>query len=156
MVRQSLLNHFYPTIHASCTVTHSCVLTLTPCSTCLCRACVQRKRQYTSTSTGFVAAGGERWLLTNAHSVDYHTQVRQQQQGRCTTRTVAASMGLALCVVVPMSNRTDPLHLAHWQARQPCMHTQSTTHADEAAAAGWCTISTVAASLGVGQRGSYH
>ena len=35
----------------------------------------QRKRQYTSTSTGFVAAGGERWLLTNAHSVDYHTQV---------------------------------------------------------------------------------
>jgi hypothetical protein len=37
----------------------------------------QRKRQYTSTSTGFVAAGGERWLLTNAHSVDYHTQVRQ-------------------------------------------------------------------------------
>jgi hypothetical protein len=36
----------------------------------------QRKRQYTSTSTGFfVAVNGQRWLLTNAHSVDYHTQV---------------------------------------------------------------------------------
>jgi hypothetical protein len=42
----------------------------------------QRKRQYTSTSTGFVAAGGERWLLTNAHSVDYHTQVRAGSWGR--------------------------------------------------------------------------
>lgn len=38
----------------------------------------QRKRQFTSTSTGFIIQGrreGERWLLTNAHSVDYHTQV---------------------------------------------------------------------------------
>jgi hypothetical protein len=33
-----------------------------------------RKRQYTSTSTGF-AIGGKR-LLTNAHSVECHTQVR--------------------------------------------------------------------------------
>ncbi|KAI8477127.1 MAG: trypsin-like serine protease [Monoraphidium minutum] len=38
----------------------------------------QRKRQYPSSSSGFVAAaGGERrWILTNAHSVDYHTQAR--------------------------------------------------------------------------------
>lgn len=38
----------------------------------------QRKRQENSTSTAFMVAGpqGERWLLTNAHSVDYHTQVR--------------------------------------------------------------------------------
>ncbi len=36
----------------------------------------QRKRQYTSTSTGFaVGDPQQRWLLTNAHSVDYHTQV---------------------------------------------------------------------------------
>jgi hypothetical protein len=38
----------------------------------------QRKRQFTSTSSGFIVAGpapGDRWLLTNAHSVDYHTQV---------------------------------------------------------------------------------
>ena len=37
----------------------------------------QRLRQHASTSSGFlVAAGtGERWLLTNAHSVAYHSQV---------------------------------------------------------------------------------
>jgi hypothetical protein len=38
----------------------------------------QRKRQFTSTSSGFIVAGpkpADRWLLTNAHSVDYHTQV---------------------------------------------------------------------------------
>jgi len=46
-----------------------------------CAPSPQRKRQYTSTSTGFVAAGGERWLLTNAHSVDYHTQVRPEGLG---------------------------------------------------------------------------
>jgi hypothetical protein len=37
----------------------------------------QRKRQFTSTSSGVIVAGpapGDRWLLTNAHSVDYHTQ----------------------------------------------------------------------------------
>ena len=38
----------------------------------------QRLRQHASTSSGFlVAAGtGERWLLTNAHSVAYHSQVQ--------------------------------------------------------------------------------
>ena len=37
----------------------------------------QRKRQYASTSSGFMVAGpdGQRWLLTNAHSVEYHSQV---------------------------------------------------------------------------------
>lgn len=37
----------------------------------------QRKRQYASTSSGFMVAGpaGEKWLLTNAHSVDYFSQV---------------------------------------------------------------------------------
>ena len=38
----------------------------------------QRKRQFASTSTGFlIDAGGDgqRWLLTNAHSVEYHSQV---------------------------------------------------------------------------------
>jgi hypothetical protein len=40
----------------------------------------QRKSQYASTSSGFVisadaAEGGRRWLLTNAHSVEHHTQV---------------------------------------------------------------------------------
>eukprot|EP00775_Hariotina_reticulata_P011314 gene11314-11464_t len=42
----------------------------------------QRKRQYNSTSTGFfVAVNGQRWLLTNAHSVDYHTQVKVKKRG---------------------------------------------------------------------------
>lgn len=42
----------------------------------------QRKRQYNSNSSGFiVAGGGERWLLTNAHSVDYHTQVKVKKRG---------------------------------------------------------------------------
>ena len=38
----------------------------------------QRKRQYASTSSGFMVCGpgGERWLLTNAHSVEYSSQAR--------------------------------------------------------------------------------
>lgn len=42
----------------------------------------QRKRQYASTSTGFMVTAqqaGERWLLTNAHSVEYHSQVHTGQ-----------------------------------------------------------------------------
>lgn len=34
----------------------------------------QRKRQFSSTSSGFVISG--RRILTNAHSVDHHTQVQ--------------------------------------------------------------------------------
>lgn len=39
----------------------------------------QRQRQYSSTSSGFAVqygAPGKRWLLTNAHSVNYSTQAR--------------------------------------------------------------------------------
>ena len=46
----------------------------------------QRKRQYASTSTGFMVAareGDDRWLLTNAHSVEYHSQVRARTGWRC-------------------------------------------------------------------------
>ena len=37
----------------------------------------QRSRQYATTSTGFMVEGGgnQKWLLTNAHSVEYHSQV---------------------------------------------------------------------------------
>ena len=37
----------------------------------------QRQQQSTSKSTGFAVKteGGERWLLTNAHSVSYNPQV---------------------------------------------------------------------------------
>ncbi|GIL56480.1 hypothetical protein Vafri_11837 [Volvox africanus] len=42
----------------------------------------QRKRQYSSSSSGFVVRyGGRNWLLTNAHSVDYHTQVKVKRRG---------------------------------------------------------------------------
>ena len=38
----------------------------------------QRKRQFASTSSGFIVASGKDrpYLLTNAHSVEYHSQVR--------------------------------------------------------------------------------
>jgi hypothetical protein len=43
----------------------------------------QRKRQYPSSSTAFViSTGGQLRLLTNAHSVDYHTQVSRSRQWR--------------------------------------------------------------------------
>ncbi|KAJ8423032.1 hypothetical protein Cgig2_021924 [Carnegiea gigantea] len=39
----------------------------------------QRKRQYSSSSSGFVIAGKR--VLTNAHSVEYHTQVKLKKRG---------------------------------------------------------------------------
>eukprot|EP00884_Botryococcus_braunii_P012079 jgi/Botrbrau1/20872/Bobra.0135s0007.1 len=39
----------------------------------------QRKRQYQSTSSGFVI--GNNRILTNAHSVDHHTQVKVRRRG---------------------------------------------------------------------------
>ena len=43
----------------------------------------QRKRQFSSTSSGFMVKGpkGENWLLTNAHSVEYHSQVKIKKRG---------------------------------------------------------------------------
>lgn len=52
----------------------------------------QRKRQYASTSSGFMVCGpgGERWLLTNAHSVEYSSQARRAEPalnlGTCAQR----------------------------------------------------------------------
>lgn len=39
----------------------------------------QRKRQYSSSSSGFIIGG--RRVLTNAHSVEYHTQVKLKKRG---------------------------------------------------------------------------
>lgn len=39
----------------------------------------QRKRQYSSSSSGFIVAG--RRVLTNAHSVEHHTQVKLKKRG---------------------------------------------------------------------------
>lgn len=44
----------------------------------------QRKRQFATTSTGFMintGGGSHRWLLTNAHSVEYHSQVKVKRRG---------------------------------------------------------------------------
>ena len=42
----------------------------------------QRKRQQSSSSSGFVCQhNGKRYLLTNAHSVEYHTQVKVKRRG---------------------------------------------------------------------------
>lgn len=64
----------------------------------------QRKRQVTSTSTGFVIAGAGRWLLTNAHSVDYATQVGVARAGgggrqttACTKFYAFAALALSHC-----------------------------------------------------------
>lgn len=39
----------------------------------------QRKRQYSSSSSGFVISG--RRILTNAHSVEHYTQVKLKKRG---------------------------------------------------------------------------
>ncbi len=39
----------------------------------------QRKRQFSSTSSGFIISGKR--ILTNAHSVDHHTQVQASCRG---------------------------------------------------------------------------
>ena len=39
----------------------------------------QRKRQYSSSSSGFIIGG--RRVLTNAHSVEHHTQVKLKKRG---------------------------------------------------------------------------
>lgn len=39
----------------------------------------QRKRQYSSSSSGFIVSG--RRVLTNAHSVEHHTQVKVKRRG---------------------------------------------------------------------------
>jgi len=41
----------------------------------------QRRRQYQSTSTGFVIDVERKRLLTNAHSVEHHTQVKVKKRG---------------------------------------------------------------------------
>ena len=43
----------------------------------------QRKRQYSSTSSGFIAAGKR--ILTNAHCVDHHTQVKPNANNTCSS-----------------------------------------------------------------------
>ena len=65
----------------------------------------QRKRKYSSSSSGFIIGG--RRVLTNAHSVEHHTQVKLKKRGSDTKylATVLAigtecdiGMGYILCL----------------------------------------------------------
>ncbi|EIE20222.1 trypsin-like serine protease [Coccomyxa subellipsoidea C-169] len=51
----------------------------------------QRKRQFSSTSSGFIISGKR--ILTNAHSVDHHTQVKVRRRGS-DTKFVAAVLAV--------------------------------------------------------------
>ena len=57
----------------------------------------QRKRQYQSNSSGFVIGG--RRLLTNAHSVEHHTQVRHWQRSQ---RAAAVEVRGRMCAILAM------------------------------------------------------
>ncbi|KMT10528.1 hypothetical protein BVRB_5g116520 [Beta vulgaris subsp. vulgaris] len=62
----------------------------------------QRKRQHRSSSTGFVIAG--RRILTNAHSVEYYTQVKLKKRGSdtkylATVLAIGAECDIALLTV---------------------------------------------------------
>jgi S1-C subfamily serine protease len=54
----------------------------------------QRKRQFRSTSSGFIIDVPRRRLLTNAHSVEYHTQVKVKRRGSdCKFLATVLAMG---------------------------------------------------------------
>lgn len=57
----------------------------------------QRKRQYSSTSSGFITDGKR--ILTNAHCVDHHTQVRHRFQPSCLSQGTALSVHSAFRLV---------------------------------------------------------
>lgn len=85
----------------------------------------QRKRSYPSSSTGFVAAGGDRrWILTNAHSVQSHTQVRRPSaslhpgaRGPLGCSSWAAAQPALLCSrrqEVAADLQREPRQVANW------------------------------------------
>jgi len=57
----------------------------------------QRKRQYSSTSSGFITDAKR--ILTNAHCVDHHTQARHCFQPSCLSRGTASSVHAAFRLV---------------------------------------------------------
>ena len=72
----------------------------------------QRKRQFSSTSSGFMVKNeqGQRCLLTNAHSVEYHTQVSNSHIAHVAVRTI-----LCTCqrIAKNVQNRSSTKHLGH-------------------------------------------
>jgi len=76
----------------------------------------QRKRQTTSTSSGFVATfNGSRCLLTNAHSVDYHTQVKVKRRGD-DRKFLARVLSIGVDCDVALLDVEDP---AFWEGVRP-------------------------------------
>lgn len=95
----------------------------------------QRKRQYSSTSSGFVvvgdSSGGQapRYLLTNAHSVEYFTQVgsrraaaRRTCGGSARLRPACRERSPCLCRAHPCRVRmaASTRHAAHCATLVPC------------------------------------
>mmetsp|Transcript_23092 Transcript_23092/g.64141 ORF Transcript_23092/g.64141 Transcript_23092/m.64141 type:complete len:556 (-) Transcript_23092:173-1840(-) len=64
----------------------------------------QRKRQYSSSSSGFIISLKDRRILTNAHSVEHHTQVKLKRRGSddkyvATVLSVGTECDIALLTV---------------------------------------------------------
>ncbi|CAL5228784.1 g11976 [Coccomyxa viridis] len=73
----------------------------------------QRKRQFSSTSSGFVIS--DRRILTNAHSVDHHTQVKVRRRGS-DTKFVAAVLAVGTECDIAMLTVEDE---AFWEGLAP-------------------------------------
>ncbi|KAL3147512.1 Protease Do-like 9 [Trebouxia sp. C0009 RCD-2024] len=73
----------------------------------------QRKRQYSSTSSGFIAAGKR--ILTNAHCVDHHTQVKVRRRGS-DTKFVAQVLAVGTECDIAMLTVDEP---AFWNGVEP-------------------------------------
>ncbi|KAA6422597.1 MAG: protease Do-like 9-like [Trebouxia sp. A1-2] len=73
----------------------------------------QRKRQYSSTSSGFITAGKR--ILTNAHCVDHHTQVKVRRRGS-DMKYVAQVLAVGTECDIAMLTVEDP---AFWLGVEP-------------------------------------
>lgn len=66
----------------------------------------QRRRQYRSSGSGFVIDAERRVILTNAHCIEWHTQVKVQRRG-CDTKHLAKVVSVgweADCAVLTVEN----------------------------------------------------
>lgn len=66
----------------------------------------QRRRQYRSSGSGFVIDAKRRVILTNAHCIEWHTQVKVQRRG-CDTKHLAKVVSVgweADCAVLTVEN----------------------------------------------------
>ena len=86
----------------------------------------QRKRQYSSTSSGFVVAGeaGQRYLLTNAHSVEHYSQTKVKRRGDdrkwlATVLAIGTECDVALLTGAPAARRSRPPRPARVAAWPP-------------------------------------